>query len=86
MHNCYKCGKMAVWYYMPDDTPRHINYPKNKYYCDDCISRGCSCNAIGYPSELLDGETLEYYKDELGRELPCIEYDYCETGFEDENE
>ena len=34
-HKC-KCGKLAVWYYMPND---------NKWVaCDDCVPRGCSCN------------------------------------------
>lgn len=30
------CGKVAVWCYMPgrDDG----------VFCDDCVSRGCSCN------------------------------------------
>ena len=83
MHKCYKCNKcnnMAVWYYMPDDKPRHKDYPNNKYYCDNCVARGCSCNMVGYP-EYVEGDTYEYYKDELGRDLPCIEYDYCETGY-----
>lgn len=29
-----KCGKIATWCYLPKDT----------LYCDDCVSRGCSCN------------------------------------------
>jgi hypothetical protein len=29
-----KCGNVAVWFYMPGDSK----------YCDDCVSRGCSCN------------------------------------------
>ena len=74
-YKCYKCNNMAVWYYMPapDST--------NNYYCDTCVSRGCSCNAIGFE----DDPNMEYYKDQFGRDLPCIEYDYCETGY-DENE
>lgn len=34
---CCKCGKIAVWAYMPGDGDDH-------YYCDDCVPRGCSCN------------------------------------------
>ena len=31
-----ECGKLAVWYYMPND---------NEWVaCDDCVPRGCSCN------------------------------------------
>lgn len=51
-----KCGKPAVWLYMPGDGQ----------YCDDCVSRGCSCN-IDYETGLED-------TDELGRLLPCCEY------------
>lgn len=32
---CKICNKnMAVWIYMP----------KNYFYCDNCVPRGCSCN------------------------------------------
>lgn len=33
---CARCKtKMAVWIYMPGN---------GNYYCNDCVSRGCSCN------------------------------------------
>lgn len=72
MRKCFKCNKMAVWYYMPWSLRKD-----NSYYCDNCISRGCSCN--------FDDDGKDLIKDEFGRDLPCIEYEYCETGFEDEN-
>lgn len=33
------CGKMAVWCYMPG-----YSSGSNPHHCDDCVSRGCSCN------------------------------------------
>jgi hypothetical protein len=65
---CNKCPKPAVWVYMP----RYDD--DSSYYCDDCVHRGCSC--------MLD-ESNEYLKDELGRALPCCEYDYEEDGYND---
>lgn len=79
MHKCYKCDKMAVWYYMPADKLRiEMEY----YYCDNCVPRGCSCNIISYPDDMPQ-ESYEYYKDELGRDLPCIEYEFCEIGYDE---
>lgn len=64
---CQKCNiKIATWYYMPNGK---------YYYCDNCVSRGCSCN------EDDDGNQL---KDEFGRSYPCVEYDYDENGFDEE--
>jgi hypothetical protein len=34
-----KCGKVAVWQYMPASTS-----DKEIFRCDDCVPRGCSCN------------------------------------------
>lgn len=64
---------MAVWMYMPSiESFRE----EEKFYCDNHISRGCSCNIIH------DEEgSFEEYKDELGRLLPCCEYDYSKIGF-----
>jgi len=49
-----KCGKMAVWCYMP-------GYGDNSssYHCDDCVPRGCSCN-VNFIDNL---EKEENYKD-----------------------
>ena len=38
-HLC-DCGAMAVWCYMPG----YVEKDSNKYSCDDCVHRGCSCN------------------------------------------
>jgi hypothetical protein len=43
------------------------------YYCDDCVPRGCSCN--------VNPETKMEETDELGRFLPCCEYDYSHNGW-----
>lgn len=40
-----KCGKKAVWFYMPARDDNHYAY------CDDCVPRGCSCHNW-YTSEL----------------------------------
>lgn len=34
---CCKCGKTATWLYMPDSN-------SERWYCDDCVNRGCTCN------------------------------------------
>lgn len=35
--NC-SCGTTAVWVYMPSSNP-----PRYPYFCENCVSRGCSC-------------------------------------------
>lgn len=67
---CGQCDKIAVWYYVPANS--------NHYRCDEHISRGCSCN--------VDPNTGEEDRDELGRLLPCCEYDYGENGFNEDGE
>lgn len=76
-HKCFRCNNMAVWMYMPASNNLSED---ERFYCDNCISRGCSCNAIWYE----DDPVTEYYKDEFGRDLPCVEYDYCETGYNED--
>lgn len=44
-----------------------------RYYCYDCVPRGCSCN--------YDEATQKEDTDEQGRLLPCCEFDYNEKGF-----
>ena len=60
---CSCCGRMATWYYCPwhqgDD-------PKSHYFCDKCVSRGCSCQ--------VDRDTGDVLLDKKGRDLPCIEF------------
>jgi hypothetical protein len=56
---------------MPADT-----YPSgdpNRFYCEEHIRRGCSCN--------LDPNTGQLFKDEQDRDLPCCEYHYSEHGY-----
>lgn len=48
------------------------------FYCEKHVPRGCSCN-------ILDNGEMD--KDDLGRDLPCCEYNYSESGFsEDEDQ
>lgn len=37
IHKCSECNKPAVWYYMPSSNGK-------RYFCDDHVPRGCSCN------------------------------------------
>jgi hypothetical protein len=63
---CDVChAKMAQWNYMPGK--------EYNYHCDDCVSRGCSCN-------IIDDDGNEY-TDDLGRLVPCCEYNYQENGY-----
>lgn len=64
--NICKC-KTATWEYIPCGW---------RYYCDDCVPRGCSCNIISEEGE----ETVEA-TDELGRLLPCCEFSYSRNGW-----
>jgi hypothetical protein len=68
MISCCKCKEDATWFYGPLDDR------KERYFCDNCIKRGCSCN-------IIDG--IEQ-TDDMGRKLPCCEYNYSEDGFEEE--
>ena len=92
-----KCGKMAVWIYMP-------GYSKGQspFHCDDCVPRGCACEMWSLkemtPEEYykdspdfdkswvkyLDGEYEGYWVpvDDMGRKWPCCEYHYDEEGFD----
>lgn len=40
-HLCGQCKKnIALWYYIPSSSKSRI-----RYYCDECVPRGCSCNS-----------------------------------------
>jgi hypothetical protein len=68
---CLKCGKKAVWFYLPSDSVQ---------YCDDCVPRGCSCNDNEYEE---DGEVVYIErKDDKGRLLPCCEFMYDENFYD----
>jgi hypothetical protein len=88
-----KCGKRAVWDYMPGYS--NGDHP---YFCDDCVGRGCECNHRYVKDELFkegdppEGEEgndwiwIEEGKiwtnlDKMKREYPCAEYDYDPDGF-----
>lgn len=34
------CGNIATWWYAPASDREY----GNRYYCDNCVHRGCSCN------------------------------------------
>lgn len=63
---CQKCNKIAVWNYLPSGDDR--------YYCDEHVPRGCSCN--------IDPNTGVEDTDEKGRLYPCCEYIYDDRGFQ----
>ena len=65
---CVQCQTLAVWMYMPD-----CSYPRDIYFCDDHVPRGCSCN--------INPNTGEEDRDEQGRLYPCCEYMYDDRGF-----
>lgn len=67
-HACWQCGKKASWHYSPNDGD-----PDRSYECDDCVTRGCSCNT--------DYDTGLPQLDSKGRELPCCEYWSLPNGF-----
>ena len=73
-NKCIKCAKTAQWYYVPYKIGKK---EVDKYWCDECISRGCSCNIIKYDhSKQFDEQDGEQYKDDQGRLFPCIEYEF----------
>jgi hypothetical protein len=64
-----KCGAPAVWEMAPCDSFGE--------YCDECVPRGCSCNAKSYPYKAGGAQ----HRDDRGRLLPCVEFDYWPEGF-----
>jgi hypothetical protein len=74
-HICCKCSNKAVWKYIPADERSWQD--KSRFYCEDHIGRGCSCNR----KNMSDLNDEEEFTDEQGRLLPCCEYDYNEKGF-----
>jgi len=71
MKKCANCNKMAVWMYEPSGERKE----KDRYLCDTCITRGCSCN-IDPNSGLQD-------VDQSGRNFPCCEYLFNDEGFDE---
>ena len=96
MKKC-KCGKKAVWIYMPCSN-------EHPFFCYDCVPRGCSCNhryidinayqppldkpelptENDYPIKWIEENKIWCHVDEKGREYPCCEFEYDEEGFEEE--
>ncbi len=76
-HLC-DCGVPATWEYSPG-----FSSLTNSYFCDACVPRGCSCQTEGVYND--DGEVEDeiYLRDSEGRLLPCIEFEYCEEGFDE---
>ena len=78
---CRECDKVAVWFYLPG--MEDIYDREDDYYCEDHVSRGCTCNLSpkdgGY--ENLDPENWAEDLDDQGRKFPCCEYMYSEEGW-----
>ena len=60
------------------------------FYCENCVPRGCSCNAelkegIEYDSkEAEDPKNYVEKLDEKGRKWPCCEYFWEKNEYEEE--
>lgn len=52
MHKCGRCGKTAIWLYLP--SSHGINF-----FCDDCVPRGCTCNVMDLDMEEPDKSLSE---------------------------
>jgi hypothetical protein len=61
---------MAVWFYMPSTSRLDVAF------CDEHVSRGCSCN--------IDPNTGIEDTDEQGRLFPCCEYLFDNRGWDEE--
>ncbi len=73
---CTKCkNRMATWMYAPASDRWE---EADRYYCSDCVSRGCSCRLLDFDDPDPNGEQE---RSPSGKLLPCIEYYYDETGF-----
>lgn len=86
IHRCSMCDNDAKWYYMPHTNGR-------RYYCDNHVPRGCSCNKysiheFGEPETSQKfywcnkEETIYEYLDDNNLPYPCCEFDYEENGQE----
>lgn len=91
-HVCCECWQLATWYYDPcyDEKIEQENY-----YCDNCVSRGCTCNQYciidwqeyhtgGLTQEEIEKEKIQILDrlDAEGRKIPCCEYLYSNEWFE----
>ena len=82
------CGKLGKWVYIPSTDQKY-----NRYFCDDCVHRGCSCETYyveyGFipPSDTNNWiwkvkDKSWCYIDDLGREYPCCEFWFYQEGDE----
>ena len=83
------CGKPAKWLYMP-----YTDNDGNPFYCEDCVSRGCSCNHNHTVEDFASAPTKEdgvenvdwkwieldkvWVSLDKGRQWPCCEFDWDE--------
>lgn len=62
LSKCIRCGKPASWLYMPS----------GRFYCDDCVPRGCGCNidniSMGEP-EQTSNPIMWWDKDSTAEDL-----------------
>ena len=70
---CRKCGKVATWVYIPG-----YQGGGSPFSCDDCVSRGCSCN-YRYVKE-------EEFEDDLPEGEEGIDYKWVECNPFNENQ
>lgn len=69
------CGMLAVWCYIPS-----CSWPEeDRFACDACVPRGCSCNQEFDD----DGNDLGEVLDEFGRKYPCCEWFYDAQGWDE---
>lgn len=95
---CLNCSKIAVWCYVPSGIYFYcdVHVPRgctcnNNYVNTDGKSYGMEGELDLPPTDSKDWKWLEEgkswcYVDEQGRELPCCEYEFYESGWEKEKE
>lgn len=80
---CCECDKLATWHYDPSSSRED----KDNYFCDDHVSRGCSCNEV-YPmyfDDLKDGYEPEPELDEYGNPIPFLDENGNGTRYKDKD-
>ena len=70
--DCSECSRMATWFYSPGKGE------SDDFRCDEHVPRRCSCNIV---CDVDGKETGEVYRDDLGREVPCVEWDMDPKGW-----
>ena len=97
-HLC-DCGKLSVWLYMPTHDKDINPYFCDDCVKRGCSCNYHSISGEDYHPKMDDGihptsedgtikwidKTTWTQVDELDREYPCVEYDYCEEGFKIHN-